>query len=92
MSRASNRAVMGFFAIGEKHHEAMLSLIAPSTTPEARILDPFAGEGDFLLKASTYWNLTPTPTNWTKRGLNCASPNSGRITPFRAMWNAYQLH
>lgn len=59
MSRATNREVMGFFAIGEKHHEAILSLIAPSTTNEARILDPFAGEGDFLYKASNHWNLTP---------------------------------
>jgi len=59
MSRGLNREVMGFFAIGEKHHPALLSLIAPSPSAEARILDPFAGEGDFLLTASQHWNVTP---------------------------------
>jgi len=59
MSRATNREVMGFFAIGEKHHEAILSLIEPSPYPDGRILDPFAGEGDFLLKASKTWQLAP---------------------------------
>lgn len=58
MSRGLNREVMGFFAIGENHHEAILSLIEPSSIKEARILDPFAGEGDFLLKASEKWNMT----------------------------------
>ena len=49
---------MGFYAISEAHHAAILSLVAPAT-PATRILDPFAGEGDFLQAAAQAWNATP---------------------------------
>jgi len=58
MSRMENRAVMGFFAIEPRHHAAILSLVAPATSAH-RLLDPFAGEGEFLEAAAQAWNITP---------------------------------
>ncbi len=58
MSRMENRAIMGFYALEPRHHSAILSLVAPAT-PANRILDPFAGEGEFLAAAATAWNLMP---------------------------------
>ncbi|NJL58159.1 hypothetical protein HC928_25870 [bacterium] len=58
MSRMENRAVMGFFAIEPRHHAAILSLVAPATSAH-RLLDPFAGEGEFLEAAAQAWNVTP---------------------------------
>lgn len=58
MSRMENREVMGFFAIDPKHHEAILSLVAPVTLAH-RLLDPYAGEGEFLEVAARAWNVTP---------------------------------
>ena len=58
MSRMENREVMGFFAIGPKHHAAITSLVAPAT-PAHKLLDPYAGEGEFLEVAAQAWNVTP---------------------------------
>ena len=58
MSRMENREVMGFYPIETRHHPAILSLVAPAT-PATRILDPFAGEGEFLEVAANAWNVTP---------------------------------
>jgi hypothetical protein len=58
MSRMENREVMGFFAIDPKHHAAITSLVAPATHAH-RLLDPFAGEGEFLEVAARAWNVTP---------------------------------
>ncbi len=58
MSRMENREVMGFFAIDPKHHAAITSLVAPAT-PAHRLLDPYAGEGEFLEVAARTWNVTP---------------------------------
>lgn len=58
MSRMENREVMGFFAIDPKHHEGILSLVAPAT-PAHRLLDPYAGEGEFLEVAARTWKVTP---------------------------------
>ncbi|NUQ05104.1 MAG: hypothetical protein HUU31_14560 [Anaerolineae bacterium] len=58
MSRLSNRAVMGFFPLEERHYPALLSLVTPAT-PAVRLLDPFAGEGAFLEAAAKAWNVTP---------------------------------
>jgi hypothetical protein len=58
MSRLENRVVMGFFAIDSKHHMAITSLVAPATAAH-RLLDPFAGEGEFLEVAAQAWNVTP---------------------------------
>lgn len=53
-----NREVMGFFAIDPKHHAAIISLVAPAT-PAHKLLDPYAGEGEFLEVAARAWNVTP---------------------------------
>jgi hypothetical protein len=53
-----NKAVMGYFAIEPKHHTAILSLVTPAT-PTHKLLDPYAGEGEFLEVASKSWNVTP---------------------------------
>lgn len=58
MARTSSRAIMGFLKIDNHHHDAIISLIAPAT-PAHRLLDPFAGEGEFLDVASKAWNVTP---------------------------------
>jgi hypothetical protein len=58
VSRQENRVKMGFFPLPIKHHEAVLSLVAPAT-PATRIIDPFAGEGVFLEAAAQVWNATP---------------------------------
>lgn len=58
MSRLENKNVMGFFKIEEHHHDAILSLVAPAA-PAYKLLDPFAGEGEFLEVAAKQWNITP---------------------------------
>ena len=50
--------VMGYLPIEERHHAAILSLVAPAT-PAVKLLDPFAGEGEFLEAAAKAWNVTP---------------------------------
>lgn len=37
---------------------SILSLVAPAT-PAYKLLDPFAGEGEFLEAAAKAWNVTP---------------------------------
>ncbi|MGF1506030.1 MAG: hypothetical protein ACFB51_13005 [Anaerolineae bacterium] len=49
---------MGYLKIDEKHHAAITSLVAPAT-PAHRMLDPYAGEGEFLDVAAQAWNVTP---------------------------------
>ncbi len=58
MSRLENKAIMGFYVTETRHHQAILSLVAPAT-PAHRLLDPFAGEGEFLEAAAKGWNVTP---------------------------------
>jgi hypothetical protein len=58
MARAESKAIMGYLPIEPKHHAAILSLIQPAN-PEHKLLDPFAGEGEFLEVAAKHWNLTP---------------------------------
>ena len=58
MARNESKAIMGYLPIEAHHHQAIISLIAPAT-PAHRILDPFAGEGEFLDMASQAWNVTP---------------------------------
>ena len=58
MARLESQAIMGFLALEEKHHQAVLSLMTPAS-PAYKILDPFAGEGEFLDSAAQAWNITP---------------------------------
>ena len=58
MSRPDNKIKMGYFAIENQHHDAIISLIAPAT-PATKLLDPFAGEGAFLEAAAQGWQVTP---------------------------------
>ena len=58
MARATSKANLGYYAIDERHHAAILSLVAPAT-PAHKLLDPFAGEGAFLETAAKAWNVTP---------------------------------
>ena len=58
MARAISKANLGFYAIDPHHHAAITSLVAPAT-PAHRLLDPFAGEGEFLDMAARAWNVTP---------------------------------
>jgi hypothetical protein len=47
VARLSSKEILGFLPISPEHHEAILSLVVPAT-PAHRLLDPFAGEGEFL--------------------------------------------
>ena len=58
MARNSSKQKMGYLPISEHHHAAILSLVAPAT-PAHRLLDPYAGEGEFLDVAAQAWNVTP---------------------------------
>ena len=58
MARNASKQIMGYLKIDEKHHAAITSLVA-SATPTHRLLDPFAGEGEFLDVAARAWNVTP---------------------------------
>ena len=58
MSRSISKTVMGYYKIDPAHHDAIVSLVAPAT-PQHKMLDPFAGEGEFLDVASKAWNVTP---------------------------------
>ena len=58
MARTESKAIMGYLPIEPKHHAAILSLVVPAT-PTHRLLDPFAGEGEFLEVAAKQWNMIP---------------------------------
>ncbi len=58
MARAESRIVMGYLPMESRHHAAILSLINPAA-PTTRLLDPFAGDGQFLEVAAKAWNVTP---------------------------------
>jgi hypothetical protein len=58
VARLSSKAIMGYLPIDSKHHEAIISLITPATLAH-RLLDPFAGEGEFIDVASQVWQVTP---------------------------------
>lgn len=58
MARAESKAIMGYLPIEERHHPALLSLVAPAT-PAHKLLDPFAGDGLFLEVAAKAWNVSP---------------------------------
>lgn len=58
MARLTSKEKLGFLPIDKHHHEAIVSLVAPAT-PAHKLLDPFAGEGEFLEVAANAWNLTP---------------------------------
>ncbi|MEM9955268.1 MAG: DUF6094 domain-containing protein [Chloroflexota bacterium] len=49
---------MGYLKIEAHHHDAILSLVQPAHAGY-KMLDPFAGEGDFLEIASKHWQVTP---------------------------------
>ncbi|MBN8590713.1 MAG: hypothetical protein J0M33_03100 [Anaerolineae bacterium] len=58
MARAESKEILGYLPISPHHYAAILSLVAPAT-PATRMLDPYAGEGEFLEAAATAWNVTP---------------------------------
>jgi hypothetical protein len=58
VARLTSKEKLGFLPIEPHHHEAIVSLIAPASTAH-RLLDPFAGEGEFLEVAAKQWNVTP---------------------------------
>ena len=58
MARNESKAIMGYLPIEAKHHTAITSLVAPAT-PTHKLLDPYAGEGEFLEVAAQAWNVTP---------------------------------
>jgi len=58
MARAESKIVMGYLPIEERHHAAILLLVTPATA-SVKLLDPFAGDGQFLETAAHAWQITP---------------------------------
>lgn len=58
MARLESKQIMGYLPIEDKHYESIFSLVAPAT-PAYKLLDPFAGEGEFLEAAAKKWNIMP---------------------------------
>jgi superfamily II DNA or RNA helicase/16S rRNA G966 N2-methylase RsmD len=58
MARAESKQILGYLPTSLHHYEAILSLVSPAN-PATRILDPYAGEGEFLEAAAQAWNVTP---------------------------------
>ena len=57
MARSFARSIMGYLPLLEKHHAAVLSLVAKAT-PSHRFLDPTAGDGEFAEAAGEAWGMT----------------------------------
>ena len=57
MARSFARSIMGYLPLLEKHHAAVLSLVAKAT-PSHRFLDPTAGYGEFAEAAGEAWGMT----------------------------------
>ncbi|GAB4528628.1 MAG: hypothetical protein OHK0046_47720 [Anaerolineae bacterium] len=57
MARQTSKAKMGYYPIDPSYYPAILSLVAPP--PGTRMIDPFAGAGEFLDAAAKAWNVTP---------------------------------
>jgi 16S rRNA G966 N2-methylase RsmD len=55
--RSEGKIIMGYLPIEAHHHDAILSLVQPAH-PGYKIIDPFAGNGEFLEAAARKWNLT----------------------------------
>ena len=73
MSRSISKSITGYYKIDSAHHDAILSLVAPAT-PQHKMLDPFAGEGEFLEVASKHWNVTPYANELDgDRAANCVA-------------------
>ncbi|MDX1992553.1 MAG: DUF6094 domain-containing protein [bacterium] len=71
MARAESKEILGYLPVSPHHYPAILSLVAPAT-PETRMLDPYAGEGEFLEAAAQAWNVTPYANELDgKRGQKC---------------------
>ncbi len=58
MARAESKQILGYLPTSLHHYAAILSLVSPAT-PATRMLDPYAGEGEFLEAAAQAWNVTP---------------------------------
>ncbi len=56
--RPEAKAKMGYYPVEAHHHAAIVSLVAPGTSAH-RLLDPYAGEGEFLDYAAKAWTVTP---------------------------------
>lgn len=59
MALPQSRMKLGFYPLDVQHYEPVLALLKPTKSGEPRILDPFAGEGDFIKAASEIWNMQP---------------------------------
>ncbi len=58
MARAESKMVMGYLPIEERHYPALISLVEPANLG-IKLLDPFAGDGQFLEAAADAWQVTP---------------------------------
>jgi hypothetical protein len=84
VARLTSKEKLGYLPIDRHHHEAILSLVTPAT-PVHRLLDPFAGEGEFLEVAANQWNVTPYANELDGDALPGASNASVRSKPSAVM-------
>ena len=57
MARQESKAIAGYLPLLPQHHAAVTSLLAPAT-PATKLLDPYAGFGEFAEVAASAWNVT----------------------------------
>ncbi|MGJ3240768.1 MAG: hypothetical protein ACFE0Q_18810 [Anaerolineae bacterium] len=82
MARTISKEHLGFYPLENKHHTAILSLVAPAT-PAYKLLDAFAGESELLEAAAKYWNITPYANELDgERAAKCIE----RFGPKQAVW------
>jgi hypothetical protein len=58
VARPESKMIMGYLPIQAHHDAAIVSLVAPGNASH-RLLDPYAGNGEFLDYAAKAWNITP---------------------------------
>jgi hypothetical protein len=58
MARPESKMIMGYLPVEAHHYAAIVSLVAPGSLAH-KLLDPYAGEGEFLAAAAQGWNVIP---------------------------------
>src|SRR5512142_380376 len=59
MTRLTSVEKAGFYPYPPEHLPALASLFAPARQPDAKFLDPCAGEGEALAFLAHAWNIVP---------------------------------
>ncbi|MEO0562096.1 MAG: DUF6094 domain-containing protein, partial [Chloroflexota bacterium] len=80
---------LGYYPFPQEHTDFVLQLLKPRSAP-ARMLDPFAGKGEFLLTAARHWNLTPYANELDKDRAHVIIDQLGN--PYAIQGDAAHIH